>query len=195
MWWNLQTHINISVPANAHWQHMPIGFTIPILVLEFRRSASTERPPPIPVINAEPAEPPEHDVEEMPPPVLEPAPELGDADAPYQQPELSNFDLGRCLRALRSEDPALQARALKRLHIRWWHCTTGRMQNLLKSAGVSKSAIDQIPSIVNSCKVCRAWQRPSNRSVAASRLAVSFNESVQFDILFIEDAIIGVFFN
>ena len=198
MWWTLQVDINLAIASNAHWSHMPIGFTVPILVLEFRRSASTEkktrdvRPSQIPVIDAEPAEPPEHDVEELPPPVIEPAQEPGDADAPYQQPEWSSFDLGRCLRALRSEDQALQARALKRLHVRWWHCTTGRMQNLLKSAGVSKTAVDQIPSVVNSCKVCRAWQRPSNRSVTASRLAISFNESVQFDLLFCEDSIIGV---
>ena len=86
----------------------------------------------------------------------------------------------------------MQARALKRLHVRWWHCTAGRMQNLLKAAGVSKTAIDQIPGIVNSCKICRAWQRPSNRSVTASRLSSEFGENVQFDLLFVEDHIIGV---
>ena len=66
------------------------------------------------------------------------------------------------------------------------------MHNLLKAAGISKSALAQISDIVNSCKICRSWQRPSNRSITTTRLSAEFGQNVQFDLLFVEDKTIAV---
>ena len=58
-------------------------------------------------------------------------------------------------------------RILRKLHIRWWHAGAQAMQRLLDRAGVPKQVIDIIPSIVDTCKVCRAWTRPLPASVAS----------------------------
>ena len=129
-----------------------------------------------------------------PEPVLPPAVDAAPAAAeepPLEAPDWSTFDLGRCLRALRSDDPAVQARALKRLHLRWWHCSSERMSKLLKAAGVPQSALNQVHAVCTSCKACRAWQRPGNRSITSTRLSERFGETVQFDLLFIGDHILG----
>lgn len=115
----------------------------------------------------------------------------GDPEVPSADPDWSSWDLGRALRALRSTDRALQARALKRLHIRWWHCSVERMTQLLKAAGIPRSAIDMIKPVVSCCRVCRAWQKPSNRSMHNSRLSEKFNDVIQFDLMFVEEHIIG----
>jgi hypothetical protein len=105
-------------------------------------------------------------------------------------PEWSSFDLGRCLTALRSGEKHIQIRAIQRLHIRWWHCSSERLTALLKSAGVSQDVIKLVPNVVSSCKVCRAWTKPTNRSVTSSRLSERFGEVVQVDLLFIESLVI-----
>ena len=141
-----------------------------------------------------PAEPIEGGGEvELPPIVAE-----GNLDDPPPEdegqmpiPDWSSFDLGRCLRALKSERQPTVIKALKRLHMRWWHCSSSRMSSLLKAAGVSKSTLDLIPSVCAACKSCRAWQQPGHRSMTSSRLSTRFNEVVQFDLVFIEDKIVG----
>jgi hypothetical protein len=66
------------------------------------------------------------------------------------------------------------------------------MTALLRAAGVQKSVLDLIAGIVSTCRVCREWQKPSNRSATSSRLTEEFNHALQFDILFVEDKSIGV---
>ena len=46
-----------------------------------------------------------------------------EADLPDLAPDWSAFDLGSALRALKSPSPQIQVRALRRLHIRWYHCS------------------------------------------------------------------------
>ena len=83
---------------------------------------------------AEPAEPEEGGGEsELPPVVSEEAPAKEEEDdGPMPIPDWSSFDLGRCLHALKSEKTSIIVRALKRLHIRWYHCSSARMQALLQ---------------------------------------------------------------
>jgi len=58
------------------------------------------------------------------------------------------------------------------------------MSNLLKHAGAPTTAIKLLPEIVDTCRICRMWKRPTPKSVTTTRLAEKFNEAVQWDILF-----------
>ena len=135
----------------------------------------------------------EDEGEEPEVPVLapEPAPAeppLGE-DIPIPEPEWSNWDLGRMLRSLRSTSETPQKiRTLRRLHQRWYHCTAARMRALLSAAGVDSTTLNMIPDVVDTCKACRQWRRPTARSVHSSRLTTRFNEAAQIDILFLEES-------
>jgi hypothetical protein len=219
-WWQLEDHNPMHSPENALTRECNIGYPVPVLIMVYHAAASIENntregvgkprqflqpaaksKPSVPRVDASsssrdlaPAEPEEGGGEsELPPVVSEevPAKEEED-DGPTPIPDWSSFDLGRCLRALKSERTSIIVRALKRLHIRWYHCSSARMQALLQAAGVPKEALNLIPSVCSSCTSCRAWQKPSNRSMTSSRLSVAFGTVVQFDLLFIEDKIIAV---
>jgi hypothetical protein len=104
----------------------------------------------------------------------------------------SSFDMGRCLRALRSDNPAIIVRALKRLHLRLWHCSASRLSALLKAAGVSQQAIKLVEDVCKTCSVCRMWQRPSNKAAVSSRLSDKLGEIVQHDLFFHKQHVICV---
>ena len=116
---------------------------------------------------------------------MAPAPGGGDAPASW-----ARYDLGSMLQELKSARQGVVRRALRRLHIRWWHCGAKRMQELLRAAGAPSEAVRLIPDIVDTCRICRAWQRPGNRSISTSRLTTSFNEVVLGDLLFYKDKVI-----
>ena len=83
-------------------------------------------------------------------------------------------------------------RTLRRLHVRFWHCPAARLIDILKHAGAPHEAIKMVPSIIDTCKICRLWMRPSPKSITTTRLATDFNQVVQFDILFHKEFMIGV---
>ena len=58
------------------------------------------------------------------------------------------------------------------------------MQVLLEAAGVNPQILAMIPSIIDTCDICRHWQRPGPKSVASTRLAETFNKEVQMDLFF-----------
>ena len=86
-------------------------------------------------------------------------------------PEWTSWDLGAALRSLRSDNQALQNRALRRLHIRLFHATSAQMISVLKAAGVSSSVLQLVAPIVETCKICHAWQRPGHRSITTTRMS------------------------
>ena len=61
------------------------------------------------------------------------------------------------------------------------------MQELLTHAGAPQSAIKTVPEIVETCRICRMWTRPTARSMTRTRLATEFNQMVQWDLLFVGD--------
>ena len=65
------------------------------------------------------------------------------------------------------------------------------MQHILKHAGAPKQALDLVQEIVDTCKICRQWTRPTPRAATSTRLATSFNEAVQWDILFYKQYMIS----
>ena len=49
---------------------------------------------------------------------------------------------------------------------------------------LTTSAINMVKEIVDTCRICRLWWRPSPKSMTHVRLAKDFNHVVQWDILF-----------
>ena len=99
--------------------------------------------------------------------------------------EWTAFDLGRAMSCLHSGDEAIVRRTLRRLHIRFWHHGANRMREILKHAGAPKQATDLVQEIVDTCKICRMWKRPTPKAATSTRLATCFNDTVQWDILFL----------
>ena len=94
------------------------------------------------------------------------------------------------LKALRIANEADARRLLRKLHLRWWHASAASMTKTLRSAGVAESHLRLIPSIVDTCRVCREWQRPKPHSVPNVAVPQLFNEQVEVDLLFYEKRII-----
>ena len=119
----------------------------------------------------------------------EPEPDVLNAvvpdNKPVDPPDWSSWDLGRALRALRSGDLPTIVRTLRKLHLRWWHASKLRMRNLLSAAGLPKDVLNAIESVCDTCRICRLWQKPSNRPQATLRLSTEFNQVVQIDLLFV----------
>ena len=101
-----------------------------------------------------------------------------------EEPEgWQSFSLGRALQLLHSLNQGVVRRTLRRLHVRFWYMVTKRMQELLRHAGAPQSAIKTVPEIVETCRVCRMWTRPTARSMTRTRLAQEFKAMVQWDLL------------
>ena len=97
----------------------------------------------------------------------------------------TKYSIGTAMQQLRSHNPSVVKQTLRLLHIRWYHVGVARMSNILRSAGVSEEAIKMIPGTIYTCRVCRAFRRPTPHSVTTSRLPTSFNEIVHHDFLFL----------
>ena len=104
--------------------------------------------------------------------------------------EWTRFDLGHALQMLRSVREAVVRRTLRKLHIRWYHCSASKMRSLLSAAGVDPHILTMVQQVVDSCTVCRAWSRPGPSAAVSTRMPSSFNDEIQVDLLFIERKVI-----
>ena len=95
-----------------------------------------------------------------------------------------SFDVQASFRSLRSADEATSRRILRKLHLRWFHIGSDKMQRLLKCAGFGKEVLDLIPAIVDTCRVCQHWSRPGTESKTSGRLVLGFNLEVEGDLMF-----------
>lgn len=202
MWWYLEQEAEYMSYSSDEKIRGSIGFPVPIMIFVFAKdTGSSSLQTNIPIkpnsrgVDEDPAaEPMEHGHDHEPPPMQPLAQPLGED----QVPEWSSWDLGVQLRALRSTQADGQVdlpralRALKRLHMRWWHASATKMRQLLSHAGVQESILRLLPGLIDSCKICRLWRRPGNRAVTTSRITNRFNELVQADILFWKDHMILV---
>ena len=107
-----------------------------------------------------------------------------DTQTPVLEDEWTKFDLQHALRDLHFGSPAQRRRLIRKLHLRWWHAGTTTMLKLLRAAGSPKEVLELIPSIVDSCRICRTWAKPAN-SIASGRLVTSFNQEVEADIVYV----------
>ena len=71
------------------------------------------------------------------------------------------------------------------------HAPAKRMIDLLKTAGVPQSVLNEVQGIVDTCRSCREWQRRSASSAVSLTLTARFNEGLQFDLLFVDDGIVA----
>ncbi|CAJ1416651.1 unnamed protein product [Effrenium voratum] len=102
----------------------------------------------------------------------------------------SRFDLGAALQALRSVREGVVRRALRRLHLRWYHCSAAKMRALLSAAGTSREVLALVSEVVDTCAVCRAWQRPGIKAATSSKLPEAMNMIAQCDLLFYKDYVL-----
>eukprot|EP00971_Amphidinium_carterae_P039990 785004-Amphidinium_carterae.3 len=109
------------------------------------------------------------------------------AAGPGHETDWSNFDIHSSLRGLRVAPTAAKRRILRRLHLRWWHASTGKMMKLLRAAGIATEVLQLIPAVVETCTVCRSWQSPGPTSMTTSTTPTEFNQHVEMDLVFIKE--------
>ena len=120
-------------------------------------------------------------------PDLEPRTRRTWSEADTQTPsgdDWTSFDVQASFRGLRHADEAGKRRILRKLHLRWWHCSTDKMLSLLKAGGLGRDVLDLVPAIADTCKVCRTWARPSPDAKASCRMVIGFNIEVEGDLMF-----------
>ena len=106
--------------------------------------------------------------------------------AQHEDPtDWTSFDVQTSLRALRHGTEAERRKILRRLHIRWFHCSADRMLRLLRTAGLPAEICNLIPSINDTCRVCQHWAKPSTETKTSSRMIIGFNIEVEGDVMFV----------
>ena len=96
----------------------------------------------------------------------------------------NDWSISRAMRLLRSPNQSIVMRTIRKLHVRLWHASSARLEDLLTMAGAPQAAIDKIKQIVDTCPVCRPWTHVGNRPVATLKLVTCFNDELQMDLLF-----------
>ena len=64
------------------------------------------------------------------------------------------------------------------------------MRQILQAAGVDAIRLDMIRTVVNTCRECRAWQRPGNQLLPSTSIATCFLEAGEVDLMFYENRIV-----
>ena len=93
-------------------------------------------------------------------------------------------DVSKVLQLLRGSDDSVIRKALQRLHVKWYHRETERLQSIVRAVGVPAKACNLGPQVVQACQVCRPWKRPGQSNKLTYSLALAFDEEVQFDFVF-----------
>ena len=93
-------------------------------------------------------------------------------------------DLKQVVRLLNDKDDSVIRKQLRRLHLRWTHASTEQLRNLLSLLGVSSRAMELIPEVVDSCRICRMWAPKAPAVKVTARLSIRFNQCLQADLLF-----------
>ena len=57
------------------------------------------------------------------------------------------------------------------------------MRQFLEKVEVSETTIDNIPSIVQSCPVCREWAKPGASNISTTSVPDQFNKQVEVDLM------------
>ena len=97
----------------------------------------------------------------------------------------TSFDVQSTLRGLRHGTEADRRRLLHKLHLRWWHSSSHKMQHLLRAAGLPKEVLDLVPEITDTCRVCRHWSRPAPDAKPTNRMVIGFNIEIEGDLMFV----------
>lgn len=109
------------------------------------------------------------------------------AEGTEHHSDWTRFNVGRSLKALSVGSPDTQMRELRKLHLRWWHCSKEAMRRVLHSAGPPASILNKVTQVVDTCRECRAWARPANKTIPTMRMSTAFNEHVEVDLMFYKE--------
>jgi hypothetical protein len=91
---------------------------------------------------------------------------------------------------LRTGNEAQTRRELRKLHLRWWHSGRAQMERVLGAAGAPKEVLGMVPSIIETCREWRAWQKHELEVTPAVELVTGQNEFVEADIMFYKQYLI-----
>ena len=105
-------------------------------------------------------------------------------------PDWSRFNIQTSLKALRSFDPAVVNKELRRLHLRWFHLKEPKMRSILKDVGLDEVRLNMIKPIVDTCRECRAWERQGTSTLPSVSMPSSFNQEVECDLFFYKKYIV-----
>ena len=73
------------------------------------------------------------------------------------------------------------------MHICLWHAPAQRLRYLLSAAGLPVEVINMVQDVVDTCSVCREWQRRRNKPITSLSFTSTFKEGIQFDLLFLDN--------
>ena len=73
---------------------------------------------------------------------------------------------------------------IEKLHCQFGHCSSSKLQQLLKNAGINdKSTLDAIDEVVRKCDICIRFGKARPKPVASLPMATSFNEVLAMDLM------------
>ena len=64
------------------------------------------------------------------------------------------------------------------------------MRQLLSAAGVDNVRLDMIKGVVDTCRECRAWQKPQNTVLPSTTISIRFGEHGEVDLMFYKRKIV-----
>ena len=64
------------------------------------------------------------------------------------------------------------------------------MRHILKEVGLDEVRLNLIKPIVDTCRECRAWERPGTSTLPSVSLPGRFNEEVECDLFFYKKRIV-----
>ncbi len=99
-------------------------------------------------------------------------------------PTWNEFNVQNNLRNLRSYDPAVVTKELRKLHLRWWHAKEPKMRVILKAVGLDEVRLNMIKPIVDTCRECRAWAKKGNAILPSHSLSLNFLDEGEMDLMF-----------
>jgi len=86
--------------------------------------------------------------------------------------------------------PEERTSLLLSLHKRMYHRSAGEIRKILHRAGVPLAILSHVDDAINSCETCKAFAQPGAKPIAKLSIAGRFNQTVLFDLVFIEDTIV-----
>ncbi len=107
----------------------------------------------------------------------------GEASA-TRLPDWTRFNVQVSLRNLRSYEPSVVQKEMRKLHLRWWHASEPKMRLVLQSAGVDEARLAMIKPIVDTCRECRIWQKRGHEIKPSLDVTVKFLEKGETDLMF-----------
>ena len=95
-------------------------------------------------------------------------------------PAWTQWELGKALRGLRSDNRVVRCRTLRQIHSRLWHCPAKRLVDLLRQACNPQHVLAEVQNVVDTCRSCRDWQRRTAKPMVSLTITTQFNEGLQY---------------